>query len=179
MRKIVMALAMASLSTPAMAGELLWQNIEAGMTIDQVRALYPDARFEDDAGFWGGGRLDIRNYRPIPDCSATARIHFENDAVGAVEVRGAGAYGGRCSSEIEEMLKDKYGEPRESDQKWGGCTVYSCMTQTWLSIWDRGGVVMRYRRLHGQGLVGASWVMEYIPEARLEALRAGDGDVGL
>jgi hypothetical protein len=38
---------------------------------------------------------------------------------------------------------------------------------------------MRFRRLHGQGLVGASWVMEYVPEARLEAVRARNGDGGL
>lgn len=179
MRKLVIAFVMAGLSTPAMAGELLWQNIEAGMTVDQVRVLYPNARFASHSGLWGDGRLDIRNYRPIPDCSATARIHFDNDAVAAVELRGAGAYGGRCSSEIEDSLKAKYGEPSASDSKWGGCTIYSCMTQTWTSLWERNGVVMRFRRLHGQGLVGASWVMEYVPEARLDAVRSQNGDGGL
>ncbi len=158
---LVMSVVLAA--SPAVAGTPLWQNVEEGMTVQQVLALYPAARQRRD-------RLDIRDYRPLPNCPSTVRVMFEAGLVLAIQVRGAPAILGFCATEIESALRARYGEPVDRDY-----APRSLLTNEIASyIWVNGAVVMRFQMVNDQ-----TWIMEYVSVARLERERQERARIGL
>lgn len=160
------------LSSPV-AAEPLWQNIETGMTAEQVVALYPNARVRRD-------KIEIRDYRPLPNCPSTVVIAMRPNVSG-VEVRGAGSLTGGCAGEIQNALSVRYGRPSEQDydvEHWGRLFGYQTqVTET--HVWVSDDVVMRFQRLEDRGLMFPSWTMVYIPREQIEAERDRQRAVGL
>lgn len=153
----------ALIGSPTAAGTPLWQNVEEGMTAEQVLALYPAAQHHRN-------RLEIRGYRPLPNCPSTVRVRFESGLVHAIQVRGAPAILGFCATEIENALRARYGEPVDRDY-----APRSLLTNAIVSyIWVNAAVVMRFQMVNDQ-----TWIMEYVSVARLERERQERAKIGL
>ena len=176
MKKIIvkMAAVAALMAGPAMAQETLWQNIETGMTVEQVTTLYPNARVRRD-------KVEIRDYRPLPNCPSTVVIQMTPNVSG-IEVRGAGSLTGGCANEIRDALITRYGSPvdRDYDQNLFMGGVLGYVTQPTDSYyWLNDGVAMRFQIRENQGLMNPSWTMEYVPSSRVEAVLDRQRAVGL
>ena len=171
--KMILAVAALAITTPAFA-DPLWQNVEEGMTAEQVIALYPNARVRRD-------KIEIRDYRPMPNCPSTVVIAMTPNVSG-VEVRGAGSLTGGCAGEIKDALFTRYGQPVERDYDTGlfaGGAFGFVTTPTESYYWLHNGVAMRFQKLENRGLMNPSWTMEYVPGSRLEAERDRQMAVGL
>lgn len=147
----------------------MWQNVEAGMTVDQVRALYPNARVRRD-------KIEIRDYRPMPNCPSTVVITMA-PVVTKIEVRGAGSLTGGCSEEIGHALIERYGQP--VDEEYESNYFMGATAPVTSYFWIVEGVAMRFERREDQGLMFPSWTMTYIPESVIDAERQRLRGVGL
>src|SRR6185369_1081366 len=147
MRHIIFAL-LGMTASPALAGTPLWQNVEEGMTVQQVQALYPNGQLHR-GGVFHGGHLDIPDYRPIPDCPSTVHVYFEDGGAEAVVVNGRGSILGLCADQVRQALLARYGQPVEDNS--GSAANY---------IWIHDGVVMRYREPDRSGMSSSSWTVE-------------------
>lgn len=150
-------------ATPAVAGTPLWQNVEEGMTIAQVQALYPAARLRRD-------RLDIEGYRPLPACPSTVQVMFGQGRVHAIQIRGAIGFMSDCPADIELALKSRYGDPVDRDFEYP--TILSAAERH--LIWVHDGVAMRLRVLGER-----RWRVEYVSVERLERERQERARIGL
>ena len=135
-------------ATPAIS-QPLWQNIEGGMTVVQVRTLYPDAKQRGD-------RTEIKGYLPLPDCPSNVHIMHPAGSVSEVRVRGKGSIGGICSAKIMEALVAKYGAPLTRD-----ITNAETYLENRTLVWSKDGLLVRFQKMDDSGLVSASWEMTY------------------
>jgi hypothetical protein len=140
-------------------GRVLWQNVAAGMTRDQVRGLYPAqgdrVHHRDDVTI-------IEDYAVTDRCKATVRIFHEQGKVDRVEVRGEGSIGGRCSDTVLTALSARYGEALSRER--GGDGIFRRAGTTY--VWSRDGITLRFRKLGGgafggSGLGAPSWELTY------------------
>lgn len=141
-------LALALVSTPAIS-QPLWQNVEAGMTAEQVRSLYPDAKQRPD-------KTEIKGFRPLADCPANVHIMHPAGKVIEIFVRGKGSLGGGCSAKIMDALVAKYGMPLTKDT-----ALPDSYLESRTMIWSKDGVMIRFEKMDGQGLIGTDWEMTY------------------
>jgi hypothetical protein len=156
-KKLIFAVAAMLVATPASA-VTLWQNIEHGMTTDQVRALYPAGAHVQHRE----NRTDIEEFRVTAQCEADVHIYYAGGTVDRVVLRGGGSIGGRCSDTVLTALSSRYGEPLSRDRRERSLlsregTVY---------VWNRDGVTLRFKRytnrgFGGGGLGAASWELTY------------------
>jgi hypothetical protein len=143
---------------PPDAHPVLWQNVSAGMTRDQVRSLYPrggNITHRDDLTI-------IEDYRVSEGCQATVRVFHERGSVDKVVVRGEGSIGGSCSDTVFTALSARYGEALSRDRRGG--TLFGRESNVY--VWNREGVTLRFRRftngmLGGAGLGAPSWELTY------------------
>lgn len=159
---------------PTQEREPLWQNIETGMTAEQVVALYPNARVRRD-------KIEIRDYRPLPNCPSTVVIAMRPNVSG-VEVRGAGSLTGGCAHEIMDALTVRYGRPMERGYEtnlFAGGYFGFVTSPTESHYWVVDGVAMRFQRLENRGLMNPSWTMVYVPSEQVEAELDRQRAVGL
>lgn len=113
MKSILVIIALLA-STTGQA-EPLWNNVEAGMTFEQVAALYPEkvpdpnkpGKMKRTAWHFGHTLIEIRDPIQISsDCWMKPTIHFSNGTVEDVTLD-AQSY---CST-LKAMLVSRYGEP--------------------------------------------------------------------
>lgn len=162
---IAIAAALLSLAQPAAAQEatnsdrpVLWQNVSAGMSRDQVRELYPrsgNVTHRNDLTI-------VEDYRVTDQCDATVRIFHERGIVDRVVVRGEGSIGGSCSDTVLTALSARYGEALSRDRRHG--TLFG--RESTVYVWNREGVTLRFRRFTngmfgGAGLGAPSWELTY------------------
>jgi hypothetical protein len=151
------AVAPAAVST-IRKGIALWRNIEDGMSVAQLRALYPQGRdvaYKDD-------RTVLTDVPIMEGCQAKVNVMHPAGAVKEIVMRGEGAIAGRCSIRIITALSGKYGEPMDKDKVKG--SLFGREGKNY--IWSHDGVTMQFKRytngaLGGGGLFAASWEMRY------------------
>jgi hypothetical protein len=139
-------------------GAILWRNIESGMTVAQLRALYPQGKnvtFKDD-------RTVLSDIPIMEGCDAKVNIMHEGGAVKEIVMRGEGSIAGRCSLKLITALSGKYGEPMDKDKVRGSFFAREGKNY----IWMRDGVTLQLKRytngpLGGGGLFAASWELRY------------------
>jgi hypothetical protein len=142
----------------ANADKVLWRNIESGMTVAQLRALYPagsNVTYKDD-------RTILSDVAVIEGCQAKVNVMHPSGAVTEIVMRGEGAIAGRCSLKIITALSGKYGEPLDKDKIRG--SLFSREGKNY--IWTHDGVTLQFKRytngpLGGGGLLAASWELRY------------------
>lgn len=129
MIRILIAIASVAASTPAMAGPVLWNNLELGMTKAEVTAKYPDS-----------------SVVLTSDCGAKLEPRFRDERLYAVVLRirplPKDGLGGRrrCSDTVFANLLSKYGEPTSSqDVKGSSLAIASKET-----IWNNGNLIVRH-----------------------------------
>jgi hypothetical protein len=148
--------------TTLRAGTLLWRNIENGMGVAQLRALYPAGpavTYKDDRTVLGGVPI-------IEGCEAKVNVMHPSGVVKEIVMRGEGSIAGRCSLKIITALSGKYGEPLDKDKVRG--SLFGREGKNY--IWSRDGVTLQLKRytsgaLGGGGLFAASWELRYSTNA--------------
>ena len=100
---------------PANAGVVLWQNVEVGMTLEQLRALYPEVK----GTVTHKPKLSIlENVQQVGRCHPDVLVEHPSGAVTKVLIRSR--YRGfpkeSCGNEAEKALLAKYGSPLSRDE---------------------------------------------------------------
>lgn len=169
MRSLVFAcaasvFAVASTGALAQDRQILWDKVEAGMTIDEVRTLYPS---DGTKVKWHGDKqTEIEDVVILDGCEAEVEIQHEGGVVEAVKVKGKGSIGGRCSDKVLSALSAKYGQPAVQRSRGGSILA----REGEVSVWNKGGVTMRFKQFTsgvfgGGGLGAASWELTYTASA--------------
>jgi hypothetical protein len=148
---------------------ILWDKVEAGMTIDQVRALYPA-----DPGrvkWHGSKQTEIEGIVILEGCAAEVEIQHAGGTVEAVKVKGRGSLGGRCSDKVLGALSAKYGQPAVQRERKSSILA----REGEIAFWNKDGVTMRFKQFTngafgGGGLGAASWELTYTASASEIAL---------
>jgi hypothetical protein len=143
-------------------GLILWRNIENGMTVTQLRALYPrgsDVTYKED-------RTILSDVPIIEGCQAKVNIMHPTGVVKEIVMRGEGSIAGRCSLKLIAALSGKYGEPMDKDKVHG--SLFGREGKNY--IWSRDGITLQLKRytsgaLGGGGLFAASWELRYAANA--------------
>jgi hypothetical protein len=139
-------------------GLVLWRNIQDGMSVAQVHALYPEGKDVD----WHNDRTVLGNVDIMDGCQAKVNIMHPNGGVTEIVMRGDGSIGGRCSLKLITALSGKYGEPMDKDKV--GQSLFGRHGKNY--IWAHDGVTLQFKRytggiLGGDGLLQASWELRY------------------
>lgn len=137
---------------------VLWRNIEDGMPVARLRALYPQASnvaYKDD-------RTVLGDVPVIDGCNAKVNIMHPGGVVKEIVMRGEGSIAGRCSIKLITALSGKYGEPLDKDKVHG--SLFGREGKNY--IWMHDGVTLQMKRytqgpLGGGGLLAASWELRY------------------
>jgi hypothetical protein len=156
------AAAAQTVAQSAPARTILWRNVESGMSVSQLRSLYPAGAavsYKDD-------RTVLTDVPIIEGCQAKVNIMHEAGAVKEIVMRGEGAIAGRCSLKIIAALSGKYGEPLEKDKVKG--SLFAREGKNY--VWTRDGITLQFKRytsgaLGGGGLFAASWELRYAANA--------------
>ena len=145
-------------STVAATGPVLWRNIQDGMSVAQVHALYPESEDVE----WHNDRTVLTDVPVMDGCQAKVNIMHPDGAVKEIVMRGEGAIAGRCSIKLITALSGKYGEPMDKDKVHG--SLFGREGKNY--IWARDGVTLQFKRytngaLGGSGILAASWELRY------------------
>jgi hypothetical protein len=140
------------------AGPILWRNIAMGMSVAQLRQLYPqgsNVTFKAD-------RTVLSDVPVIEGCNAKVNVMHESGNVKEIVMRGEGSLAGRCSAKIIAALSGKYGEPLDKEKVRG--TFLAREGKNY--VWTHDGVTLLFKRytngaFGGGGLFAASWEMRY------------------
>jgi hypothetical protein len=147
MKKLILALVLGATGTAASAGPVLWQDIEAGMTPEQVQQLYPAGKGVKH----GKGWTSLSGVK-VADCKGHATVEYKGGTVSKVKIFGTG-----CATRLFTALVGKYGEPASSDtakHKLGGFDRK-------VSLWRAEGRVIRYKG-NPESIV-SDWELVYQP----------------
>jgi hypothetical protein len=145
-------------TTTGSHGTVLWRDVEDGMSVARLRALFPeghDVTYKDD-------RTVLGNVEIIPGCEAKVNIMHPSGFVSEIVMRGDGSIAGRCSLKLITALSGKYGEPMDKDKV--GQSLFGRHGKNY--IWAHDGVTLQFKRytggiLGGDGLLQASWELRY------------------
>ena len=156
--QVAVPLTSAVTAAPAQSDKLLWRNIESGMAVSQLRALYPagpNVTYKDD-------RTVLSDVEIIDGCQAKVNVMHPSGVVQEIVMRGEGSIAGRCSLKIITALSGKYGEPLDKDKIRG--SIFARQGKNY--IWTHDGVTLQFKRytngaLGGGGLFAASWELRY------------------
>jgi hypothetical protein len=152
------ALVACALLLPTSAGaQTLWRNIELGMTIERLHALYPAGEHVK----YEAAETLLEEVRITPECEAQVHIHHEAGTVDRVVLRGGGSMSGRCANRVLDALAARYGQAAAREERRG---ILRRPSQD--HVWNHEGIMIRFRRFGGNdfgggGLLRASWEISY------------------
>lgn len=138
---------------------VLWQNVRYGMTIAEVRALYPE---RGAVTYHGRRSTEIDEVTVVGECKAEVNIYHEGGTVDHIVVNGDGSLGGRCSDTVLTALSSRYGQPAAETRSESSILA----REGRVYVWNRDGVTLRLKRFSsgvfgGGGLMSASWELTY------------------
>jgi hypothetical protein len=156
---LVAAAPAAQAQTPA-----LWENVQPGMSVQQVRALYPAG----DKVRHRAERTTINGHTISGDCRADVHILHRRGSVDGVVLRGEPAIFARCGAAVLDGLTARLGAPASTES--GRPSILKRERTTY--VWNANGVYLRFVSFStegwgGAGLGNASWEMSFStrPEA--------------
>lgn len=160
MIRLFITLAFMSTSMPVWAGPKLWQNIEAGMSSEQIRTLYPASKAQPKVK-WSPYYITLVDV-PVGECIAEARIVTDKkltDPASIVERVVLEGYG--CAGKTFTALLGKYDEPLDKNRtvEVGGSWVNNDDTRE--ATWVKDGVTIRFKSASG-GII-SRWTIVYEP----------------
>jgi hypothetical protein len=158
-------------STGAVAGQPLWQNVEAGMTTEQIEALYPAVKGE----ITHKPKVSIlENMQQVARCHPD--VHVEHPAGTVTKVIVYSRYRGfpkeSCGDEAEAAMLGKYGKPTSQDQnvqEEGGVITGGFLkgfdttrnVRDTKSVWIKDGVLITFERADPE--MDDIWKITYEP----------------
>ncbi|MGN3974211.1 hypothetical protein [Tsuneonella sp. SYSU-LHT278] len=157
-----------SCSISAKDRQILWDKVEAGMSIAEVHAAYPQG---GKIKWHGTKQTEIEDVVILEGCEAEVEIQHASGFVDVVKVKGKGSLGGRCADKVLTALSAKYGQPAVQRERGGSILA----RQGEVSVWSKDGVAMRFKQYTGNafgggGLGAASWELAYTASASEIAL---------
>lgn len=152
---LLLSLAAAS---PASA-QPLWQNVEFGMNLAQLRALYPAGGKVS----YAGDEVVLHDYAVTAKCSADVHIRLAAGSVKSVDVKGRSALDQHCAEAVQDGLSAKYGPPLTTGPHEGG----SIFAHAGIAYsWNHDGVTLRFVR-YPQSWPLPAWEIQYIVAANV------------
>lgn len=151
MKKLILFAAASLTATPAMAAPL-WQNVEAGMTVKEVMALYPKADRKSKY-------VEIKKFEPIKGCKSEVRVMLDDKIVDSVVVTGEDK---KCAEKLHTALLGKYGHP---DHAMNGAAAGGS---------KGGGLFQRITSVAANQALGAAGV-----DTKMGGLLGSSGDSGM
>jgi hypothetical protein len=145
---LLLSLAVAS---PA-AARPLWQNVETGMDVAQLRALYPAGGKVS----YGKDEVVLHDYAITGRCSADVHIRLASGSVKGVAVKGRNTLDHRCRDDVLEGLSAKYGQPLTTAPHRGSILENPGIAYSW----NRDGVTLRFIR-YPESLILPPWEVDY------------------
>ena len=165
----LMLVQMAAVDGESADRAILWDKVEAGMSISELRSLYPE---EDGKIKWHKDKqTEVEDVVILEGCEAEVEIQHENGFVDAVKVKGRGSIGGRCSDKVLGALSAKYGQPMVQRERKRSILA----REGEIAVWSNNGITLRFKQFTsgvfgGGGLGQASWELTYTASAREIAL---------
>lgn len=171
--RVALIAVLALAAVPAHAAPILWRNIEAGMSREQVQTLYPAVKGEVHHR---PNATIIENVQQVARCHPDVRVNHPKDTVISVTIvsRYRGFPKETCGEDAAKALLAKYGaatDTARSDQPVGGLITKGFLkgldtsrnaqdaTQRWL----RDGVLISFERNDPDG--DDTWRITYeMPE---------------
>ena len=143
---------------------MLWDRVEAGMTIAEVRAIYREQ--QGRVKYHGNEQTEIEDVVILEGCEAEVEIQHESGWVDAVKVKGRGSMAGRCSDQVLGALSGRYGEPLVQRGRSGSILA----REGEVVMWHRDGATLRFKQFTngifaGAGLGQSSWELTYTAAA--------------
>lgn len=153
----MMIAALAVCAAPAHA-EPLWRDIEAGMTAEEVRALYPLNQGEGRKVEHHQRNTELHGFMTIGKCKPRVEIiHPQGTVTGIlIWMRDQGAFRPTCTQEARLALFEKFGPPDMDNTRRSILPQYADLAQESLT-WIKPGVTVEWR---GEGQISA-WSIEY------------------
>jgi hypothetical protein len=147
---------------PADNRPILWQNIRFGMTVAEVRALYPQGQHERYVVNYRSDFTEVDEFHVVGECKAEINILHERGTVDSVVAKADGSLGGRCSDLVLTTLSSRYGQPLSDTREHSSIL----RREGRVYVWNRDGVTLRLKRFSngvfsGGGLGSASWELTY------------------
>jgi hypothetical protein len=146
----VAVLALAAVATGASAETVLWQNVEAGMSAEQIQALYPAG----DKVKHKRKATEVEDVQ-VGECEGNVTISHPQGVVTGVEIVGGG-----CAGRVFASLVGRYGEPQSQDIATDDANEMFT-DKTRVAVWREGGRLIRYRG-DTNGIM-SSWRLRYTP----------------
>lgn len=142
----------------AQSGPVLWDKVEAGMSVDAVRAIYPA---DGKSVIHNDSNVEIEGWTVIPGCKAQVNVFHKSGVVERVLVKGDMSLGGKCSDKVSAALAGKYGQPATSES--GGRGILSAgSTRTLVWSMPNGTSLTLKQTGPKAGKIGAArWTAEY------------------
>ena len=155
MRETMIGLSALLLAAAPASAQILWENVELGMTAEGVRALYPaGAQIRHRAD-----RTTIRHHALIEQCRADVHILYPQGRVEQVVLRGEPAIAAQCGEAIFAGLEQRLGRPLSAETS--RPSILKRVRTTY--VWNAGSHFVRFVRYgtdgRGAGLTNASWEM--------------------
>lgn len=141
-----------SAGASAATAEPLWQNVDAGMTVAQLRSVYPDGGTVS----YGKDEVLLRNFRMTPECVGDVHILLRAGLVEGVDIRGSGTFSKHCSNIVLNGLSAKYGEALHVED-----------TRDTSYRWTPPGETVEFSRPDGWASLVHSWRVTYKPAPNL------------
>lgn len=157
MFRCVTAIMCFALSAPAIAGPVLWQNVEAGMPAEKLKELYPEANGSPRVR-WKKSGISLQNY-PVGGCIADIQVATDRPMVDEMSVvKSVDLQGYGCAGATFNALVEKYGPPLDSEtDRYSAPMPYNDKTRR--AIWRDGEKTIRFKSERG-GLVSL-WYLKY------------------
>lgn len=153
-------------AAPALAGDPIWRDIEAGMSADDVRALYPAGRADGRQVEHHRSKTELHGFLLMGKCKPRVEVLHPQGRVTGVSIwmEDAGFFRSTCAQDARAAVLSKFGTPDTQDNRparFGDRERYDIETLTWAT--PSMTVIWRFRA------VREDWSIEYLATAPANA----------
>jgi hypothetical protein len=145
-----------TLMASPLSAQTLWQNVTYGMTVNQLRSIYPAGSRTS----YTPAEAVIRGFPITEKCVGDVHIGIAAGRVTHVQIRGHGSLSETCSDAVLDGLSATYGPPVTIAPGRGAVFQASELSYSW----NRNGVKLRYTRYPNDNifsLAAPSWLVDY------------------
>ena len=155
MRLLIAAIGLIMVSTPAIAGPILWRDIEAGASEASIRERFPKSKDKQNTVYHWSDAIEFSPVKVTSNCKASAKVKFEKGIVDRVNLSGGSGF---CGEEILTSLTAKYGEPKVTSGDG------AANPESGFFVWIKDGVSIRFQKSRTVSYFGGKeeeWKIRY------------------
>lgn len=137
--------------------EPIWRDIEAGMTAEEVRALYPTSQGEGRKVEHNKRNIELHGFMEIGECKPRVEIlHPQGLVTGVLIWMRKEGWRATCTEEARLALFDKFGSPDMDNTRRSVVPAFADLAQESLT-WIKPGKTVEWRG----GNEFRAWSIEY------------------